>query len=241
VRGARAPRRDCWRFSCRVLRVELTGFKSGCPGRVSNSPVWWASTIAWRDRGARTGDPAATVKATAADVPDRWGLLSIKPGNVRVASFFGLMESAAHDSPLAAPLILDSWVSAANGDPSGLWLQSLVAQIALPEEQVWGDVAAVGRVDAGDAGPTFAPSANRGSIIGNPGTDVIWAGGSLTDAWPAEPDEDESAGLFAVFTTIISSTAGANLILLVLDTARDRTARELAAPTPRPAVTSAGA
>jgi hypothetical protein len=50
-----------------------------------------------------------------------------------------------------------------------------------------------------------------------------------------------TAGLFATFTTIIGSTAGANLILLVLDTARDRTAREVGAATPRPAVTSAAA
>ena len=140
---------------------------------------------------ARTGDLAATVKAAAADVPGHWGPLAIKPGNVRVASFFSLMESAAHDTPLSAPLTLDAWVSAAKGDPSGLWFQSLLAQVAFPDEQVWGDVAAVGRVDAGDAGTTFAPAANRGSIIGNPGSDLIWAGGGLADAWPAQPDEDD--------------------------------------------------
>ena len=49
-----------------------------------------------------------------------------------------------------------------------------------------------------------------------------------------------TAGLFAVFTTIIGATAGANLILLVLDTVRDRTAREATTATARPAVTSAG-
>ncbi len=38
---------------------------------------------------------------------------------------------------------------------------------------------------------TFAPAANRGSIIGNPGSDLTWAGGRLADAWPAQPDEDE--------------------------------------------------
>ena len=140
---------------------------------------------------ARTDDLAATVKAAAADVPGHWGPLAIKPGNVRVASFFSLMESAAHDTPLSAPLTLDAWVSAAKGDPSGLWFQSLLAQVAFPDEQVWGDVAAAGRVDAGDADTTFAPAANRGSIIGNPGSDLIWAGGGLADAWPAQPDEDD--------------------------------------------------
>ena len=139
------------------------------------------------DCRSRTGDLAATVKATAGDVPDRWGPLSIEPGNVRVASFFGLMETAAHDSPLSGPLTIDAWLSAAKGDAAGLWFQSLLAQMAFPEEQVWGDVAAVGRTDAD--GP-LAP-VGRDSIIGNPGTDLLTAGGGLAGAWPAAPDEDE--------------------------------------------------
>jgi hypothetical protein len=40
-----------------------------------------------------------------------------------------------------------------------------------------------------------------------------------------------TAGLVAVFTTIVGSAVGANLILLVLDTARDCTARETATAT----------
>jgi hypothetical protein len=44
-----------------------------------------------------------------------------------------------------------------------------------------------------------------------------------------------------VFTTIVGSAAAANLILLVLVSARDHTARETATATPGPAVTSAGA
>jgi hypothetical protein len=43
-----------------------------------------------------------------------------------------------------------------------------------------------------------------------------------------------TAGLFAVVTTIIGSAAGANLCLLVLDSARESTAREPAAATRRP-------
>jgi hypothetical protein len=140
---------------------------------------------------ARTGDLAASIKATAADMPDRWGPLSIKPGNVRVATFFGLMHSTSEAAPLSAPMTLDSWLSAAKGDPSGFWFESLLAQLVLPEAQVFGDVAAVGRVDVGDADRAFAPAADRGSIIGNPGTDYLWGGGRLLDAWPAEPDEDQ--------------------------------------------------
>ena len=44
----------------------------------------------------------------------------------------------------------------------------------------------------------------------------------------------------AVFTTIAGSAVGANLILLVLDSACDRTARETTTATPRPAIPSVG-
>jgi hypothetical protein len=39
------------------------------------------------------------MRATAAHIPDHWGFLPIKKGNVRLASFFGLMES----TPAAGP------------------------------------------------------------------------------------------------------------------------------------------
>jgi pimeloyl-ACP methyl ester carboxylesterase len=195
--GTRTAQIYSWRYPKSIHRSVMIAVNP--PGHF----LWDAKTIDGQirqyadlcakddDCRAQTGDLAATVKAAAADIPDRWGPLSIEPGNVRVASFFGLMESTAHDTPLSGPLTLDSWVSAANGDASGLWLQSLMARIAFPDEQVWGDVAAVARVDVGDSDRAFAPAANRGSILGNPGTDLIWAGGGLADAWPAQPDEDQ--------------------------------------------------
>ena len=93
--------------------------------------------------------------------------------------------------PLAGPRTIDTLLSAANGDGSGAWFLSLMAQMAFPSAQVWGDVAAVGRSDAAFARRFFATGADRGSVIGSPGTDLIWAGGRLLDAWPANPDENE--------------------------------------------------
>jgi pimeloyl-ACP methyl ester carboxylesterase len=195
--GTRTAMIYSWRYPRSVHRSVMIGVNP--PGhflwdsRTIDGQIRQYAALCAKDDAcrARTGDLAARVKATAADIPHRWGPLSIKPGNVRVASFFGLMSATSHGAPLSGPLTLDSWLSAAKGDPSGLWLQSLLAQLAFPEEQVFGDVAAVGRVDVGDADRTFAPAANRGSIIGNPGTDFLWGGGRLSDAWPAEPDENE--------------------------------------------------
>ena len=66
-----------------------------------------------------------------------------------------------------------------------------MAQLAFPRAQLWGDVAAVGRSDAAYARRFFATHADRGSVIGSPGTELVWAGGRLLDAWPASPDENE--------------------------------------------------
>jgi hypothetical protein len=48
---------------------------------------------------ARTADLAATMRGTAAHMPRHWGFLPIKQGNVRLASFYGLM----HSTPAACP------------------------------------------------------------------------------------------------------------------------------------------
>src|ERR671935_1191622 len=68
-----------------------------------------------------------------------------------------------------------------------------MAQLIFPRAQVWGDVVAVSRSDAAYARRFFAEHADRGSVIGAPGTDLIWFGGRLLDSWPANPDENEYA------------------------------------------------
>ena len=92
-----------------------------------------------KDAGCRdrTDDLAATMRRTASDIPDRW-FLPIKEGNVRLASFFGLMESTAGPEPLRAPVTQDSWLSASDGDSSGFWFASFLADFTFPESFVWG-------------------------------------------------------------------------------------------------------
>ena len=65
-----------------------------------------------------------------------------------------------------------------------------MTQAIFPRAQVWGDVAAFARADAAHARRFFATHADRGSVIGSPGTDFITAGGRLFDSWPASPDEN---------------------------------------------------
>ena len=140
----------------------------------------------------RTGDLAATMKQTAADIPDRWFFLPIKDGNVRVASFFGLMETTSESAPLSAPMTLGSWLAAADGDASGFWFQSLLADLAFPEAFVWGQMAAVARLDARAATTTFSSGSLRPeSNLGDATTAWTRGGGRLIDSWPAAVAEDD--------------------------------------------------
>ena len=134
----------------------------------------------------RTPDLAASLHSAFENIPERWWFLPVREGNVKAAAFFGLMESTTDGAgPLAAPWTIDTLLSADDGDGGGAWLLSLMAQVAFPSEQLWGDVAAVARTDVAYARRFFANRSDGGSIIGTPGADLIWAGGELVDSWPA--------------------------------------------------------
>ena len=69
---------------------------------------------------------------------------------------------------------------------------SLMARFAFPEAFVWGEMAAVGRTDTRAAEHYFSSGEHRSdSILGNPGTEFLFAGGGLMRAWPANPTENE--------------------------------------------------
>ena len=140
---------------------------------------------------ARTGNLAASMQRTAAHMPSRWYFLPIKPGNVLIGTFMGLNEETSVDPPLSGPMTLDSWISAAQGDPSGLWLLSLLSGLALPQSFVWGEFASIGMADAQPVERYYSSGADRGSIIGNPLAEFLWGAGGLVHAWPANPGEDQ--------------------------------------------------
>jgi pimeloyl-ACP methyl ester carboxylesterase len=142
---------------------------------------------------SRTPDLAASIHSAYAKVPSRFWFLPIKKGNVRIAGFFGLINSTnGGGGPLAAPKTIDTFLSIDEGEGAGgAWLLSLFAGAALPHGQVWGDVASVARIDAAYGKRLFAKGADQGSILGNPGTRFLWSGGRLLNAWPANPDEKE--------------------------------------------------
>ncbi|WP_214403418.1 alpha/beta hydrolase [Pseudonocardia lacus] len=137
---------------------------------------------------SRTDDLAATLRATAGEVPDRWGALPVKDGAVRAATLWGLFDTTSSAAPLNAPAVLDAWLTAAEGDPSGLWAVSLMAELVFPGSFVWGEAAATGLIDAAVVDAYYAAGGDPGTILGGAAADFLLAGGLLTDVWPVPPD-----------------------------------------------------
>ena len=160
---------------------------------------------------ARTRHLAASMQHTAADMPSSWFSLPIKRGNVLVGTFLGLTEANSDSgSPLTGPMTLDSWISAAQGDPSGLWFLSAMANLVLPQSFVWGEFASIGMADAQPVERYFSSGADRGSIIGNPLGEFLWGAGGLVHAWPANPGENQ-------YTSVQNSSVPTLLIGGTLD------------------------
>ena len=135
------------------------------------------------DCRGRTDDLAAVIHET--EIPERWGFLPIEEANVRIASFYGLVESTSEAAPISAPMTIDAWLSAADGDASAFWLQSLLADMVFPQSFVWGELAAMGQADDRAARRHFASDEEHA------GTDFIWGGGELVTGWPSSPGDRE--------------------------------------------------
>jgi pimeloyl-ACP methyl ester carboxylesterase len=147
-----------------------------------------------KDTGCRgrTADLAASMRRTSAEIPERWFFLPIKEGNVRAASHYGLMETTVESAPLHAPMTIDSWLSAAEGDAGGFWFQSLLADFAFPVAFVWGQYASAASLDAQAANEYFSPGQQSPDTnLGYAATAFGFGGGRLSEAWPAARDAGE--------------------------------------------------
>jgi pimeloyl-ACP methyl ester carboxylesterase len=192
--GTRTALIYAWRHPKSIHRSVMIG--ANPPGnylwdaKTTNEQIGRYATLCAKDESCskRTDDLAASLRRTAADMPDRWSILPIDEGSVRVFSFYGLMESSAEAAPLSGPLTLDAWLSAADGDSSGFWLQSFLAD-AFPMPFVWGQYAAAARSDAQAAREYFSGGQRLESNLGYAASAFAWGGGRMVDGWPAAPDE----------------------------------------------------
>jgi pimeloyl-ACP methyl ester carboxylesterase len=195
--GTRTALIYSWRYPTSIHRSVMIGVNP--PGnfvwdqKVSDQQLSRYAALCAADESCseRTDDLAASMRRTADDIPDRWLFLPIEDSAVRVFSFYGLMESTSEAAPLNGPTAIDAWLAADDGDASGFWLQSLIADLA-PMPFVWGQYAAAARSDADAAREYFATAEQGpGPNLARDATAFSWGGGRLVDAWPAAPDEDE--------------------------------------------------
>jgi pimeloyl-ACP methyl ester carboxylesterase len=195
--GTRTALIYAWRYPKRIHRSVMIGVNP--PGnflwdaRTTGEQIKRYAALCANDAScrARTPDLAASIHSAYDEIPDRWWFLPIRTGNVQLGAFWGLMHATTDGAgPLNGPWTIDTLLAADEGDGSGAWFLSLMTQAIFPRAQVWGDVAAVGRADAAHARRFFASHADRGSVIGSPGTDFLMAGGRLYDSWPTSPDEN---------------------------------------------------
>ncbi len=152
---------------------------------------------------ARTDDLAETMRDVARNIPERWLFMRIDPGTLKLASFFGLFNSST--DPLSARWTFDAWLSAAEGDASGLAFMSFFADLVFPSAFVWGEAAATGGPDVPLALDYLAETNLADSIIGTPGSTWMIAGLS---GWPASllPEEYRQVQPSDVETLLVSGT-----------------------------------
>jgi pimeloyl-ACP methyl ester carboxylesterase len=196
--GTRTAMIYAWRYPESIHRSVMIGVNP--PGhflwdpQTTNEQIGRYAALCSKDvscRG-RTGDLAATMRLTAAEIPERWFFLPIEESNVLIVSFFGMMESTSESAPVNGPITVDAWLSAAEGDPSGLWLLSLFGDLIMPKAFVWGEYAAAGSLDAQTAFDYFSSGGSeRRSNLGYAATAFSWGGGGMADGWPAAPGEGD--------------------------------------------------
>ncbi len=154
---------------------------------------------------ARTPDLTATMRGTAADFPGRWGLLPIKESNLRAATLYGLLETAPTGAA-SAPMMIDTWLSAAEGDTSGFWFNSVLIDVMFPDLFIAGQRAAAVSIDYPAAREYFDDGPGDLSNLGRAATASPWAAGRWVDVWPAaaEAESYQRVRTSAVETLVVN-------------------------------------
>jgi pimeloyl-ACP methyl ester carboxylesterase len=187
--GTRLALLYAWLHPDRIKRSAMIGVNP--PGHFVWHPEVVDAQLAYYARlcagdarcSSRTDDLAATMRAVAQDMPERWLVFPVKRGHVLVGTFLLLSDITT------SPAVFDAWLDAADCDASGFAAMSMMLDFVFPRASVWGESAAkavsadVGFIPEGDFNDVFMPAS---SIIGAP-VSVLWAGAK---GWKASPIPD---------------------------------------------------
>lgn len=123
-------------------------------------------------------DLVSSMRLVNANMPSRWLFLPINPGKVKVVAFSLLSHRTT------APMTFDAYLSAANGDPSGLALMSLAYDLIFPKLSTWGEFFAIGcSADYQPEREYRTDLSSPDAILGSPLSLLIW--GSAAGNWPS--------------------------------------------------------
>lgn len=154
---------------------------------------------------ARTDDLAETMRDVSHNMPKRWLFLPVNAGFVKMITY-NFLESTTD-----APLIIDVWLSAAEGDPSAMAILTLIGPSMFANASVWGHNAAL-RTSLGQFVPERDYRAELNppdSIIGSPATTAAYA---EYTAWPVNliPEEYRQVQPSDVETLLVSGSIDFN-------------------------------
>ncbi len=115
------------------------------------------------------------MRNVAHNMPDEWQGLPIDPGKVKMMTQFLLFHRGT------AAMVYDAYLTAEEGDPSGLAVMSQMYDSALPPVNIWGDFAVKGLIDYDPERDYVTEMNPPDSIIGSPASLI---GGPAVEGWP---------------------------------------------------------
>ncbi len=137
----------------------------------------------WANDPGTSQDLVEAIREVNHDMPRHWLFMPIHSGSVKASAFAMLFERSS------AAMVFDTYMAASNGDPSGLWLISMVAPYIFPEIVNWGDNAS--KAVSADYDPTRDYARElmpEHAIMGAPLGRFLWGPGGR---WPIKPIPDE--------------------------------------------------
>ena len=191
-----------WMYPDSLQRVVMAAVNT--PGHF----VWEAETIDTQiedysrlcaqdpDCSPRTENLAETMRKVSSDMPERWLLMSIDEDTVKLFTFIMFNESIRPPGdPIGVfgPAAVDIWLSAAEGDASGMALAStsMLRNMFLPNRFTWGHLLSIGGGTDEYLDPTRdfrSEFDSPDSILGSPMSLLIWGMGA---SWPTNLISEE--------------------------------------------------
>jgi len=177
--------------------------------------IEYVSELCARDEAcnSRTSDFAQTMYNVNHNMPKRWLFFDIDPDTIRLSTQMVGMDAAFR------PLIFEAYLSASEGDPSGLAMLNLVTSLAPIDSQLIGDqLIKSGTIDMERYGEIESLSLGD-SIMGAPMAEWVWP---MASEMPFEmiPEDLRKFNETDVEMLLINGTLDLSTLPSVLDKAK---------------------